>query len=231
MYQSCTRTLIARLQLLMLIQDRVSLEEIRSDTRNYKMSAEDVSEIKSKSGNSRLRQERERRGWTQSDVAERVRTTRINVGRWENGQTFPSPYYRQKLAELFGKSLQELDLIPEGAEERNEENVPLEESNPPLSPPIWSVPYRRNPFFTGREEILAHLYTVLRSSRTVALTQPQAISGLGGIGKTQIAIEYAYRYRDQYKAIFWVNASTREALSADFAALAILLGLSEQYES
>ena len=194
------------------------------------MSAEDVSEIKSKSGNSRLRQERERRGWTQSEVAERVRTTRVNVGRWENGQTFPSPYYRQKLAELYGKSLQELELIPEGAEESNEENIPLAETNLPVSSPVWSVPYRRNPFFTGREEILTHLYTVLRSSKTVALTQPQAISGLGGIGKTQIAIEYAFRYRDQYQAIFWVNASTREALSADFTALAILLDLPEKHE-
>lgn len=230
MYQSCTSTFLAGLQSLMLIQDRVSLEEIRSDARNYRMSAEDVSEIKSKSGNSRLRQERERRGWTQSEVAERVRTTRINVGRWESGQTFPSPFYRQKLAELFGKSLQELDLIPEGAEERGEDSVPLAENNPSLSPPIWNVPYRRNTFFTGREEILAHLYTVLRGNKTVALTQPQAISGLGGIGKTQIAIEYAYRYRDQYLAIFWMNASTREVLRADYVTLATLLDLPEQHE-
>src|SRR5690348_9958243 len=113
----------------MLIQDRVSFEEMRSDARNYKMSAEDVSEIKSKSGNSRLRQERERRGWTQSDVAERIRTTRINVGRWENGQTFPGPYYRQKLAELYGKSLQELGLLPESAEERSEGNTPAVQNN------------------------------------------------------------------------------------------------------
>ncbi len=160
------------------------------------MSAEDVSEIKSKSGNSRLRQERERRGWTQSEVAERIRTTRVNVGRWENGQTFPSPYYRQKLAELYGKSLQELDLIPASAEERNEESVPLEENNAPISPPVWNVPYLQNPFFTGRDTILSYLYTVLRNKNAAALTQAQAISGLGGIGKTQIAIEYAYRYRD-----------------------------------
>lgn len=194
------------------------------------MSAEDVSEIKSKTGHSRLRQERERRGWTQSEVAERIRTTRVNVGRWENRQTFPGPYYRQKLAELYGKSLQELDLIPEGVEEHDEASIPLAENNPPIAPPIWNVPYRRNPFFTGREEILAHLYTELRSSKTVALTQPQAISGLGGIGKTQIAIEYAYRYRDHYRAVFWVNASTRDTLNTDFAELVVLLGLSEQYE-
>lgn len=200
------------------------------------MSAEDVSEIKSKPGNARLRQERERRGWTQGELAERLGTTRINVGRWENGQTFPGPYYRQRLAELYGKNLQELDLLPESAEERGREEevstITTAESgsSSPTTSPIWSVPYRRNPFFTGREEILAHLYAVLRNSRTVALTQPQAISGLGGIGKTQIAIEYAYRYRDQYQSIFWVNASTRDALSADFAALAVLLDLPEKHE-
>ncbi|MGH2497347.1 MAG: tetratricopeptide repeat protein [Ktedonobacteraceae bacterium] len=188
----------------------------------------------SKSSTSRLRQERELRGWTQSEVAERIGSTRINVGRWEKGETVPGPYYRQKLAELFGKSIAELGFIPEHSEERNREEVnPVAESDShisfPPAQPIY-VPYRRNPFFTGREEILAHLYTVLRSSRTAALTQAQAISGLGGIGKTQIALEYAYRYRDHYKAIFWVNASTREALNTDFAALVAHLGLPEQYE-
>ena len=76
-------------------------------------------------------------------------------------------------------------------------------------PSIWNVSYRRNPFFTGREVILSDLYTMLRNGKTAALTQPRAISGLGGVGKTQIAIEYAYRYRDFYQAIFWLTASTR----------------------
>ena len=61
------------------------------------------------------------------------------------------------------------------------------------------------------------------------MTQAQAISGLGGIGKTQIAIEYAYRYRDEYQAILWVTASSREAFSADFVMLAALLDLPEQH--
>src|ERR1700694_3839850 len=184
---------------------------------------------------SRLRHEREQRGWTQSEVAERIGSTRINVGRWEKGESFPSPYYRQKLGELFGKSIVELGLLPESVvgRDREEEAHIITNTDPPTSLPalpIWSVPYRRNPFFTGREEILIHLYTVLRSSRTAALTQPQAISGLGGIGKTQIALEYAYRYRDHYKAIFWVNASTRETLNTDFASLSTMLDLPEKHE-
>src|SRR6266851_3930014 len=197
------------------------------------MGTENASEAKKFSGPvvSRLRQERERRAWTQSDVAERIGTTQINISRWETGITFPGPYYRQRLGELFGKSLQELSLIPESSEEHNEPASTFSgtpDSIPPL--PTWNVPYRRNPFFTGREEILAHLYAALRSSKAAALTQTHAISGLGGIGKTQIAVEYAYRYRDHYQAIFWINASTRDALSADFVKLAALLDLPEQQE-
>src|SRR5229473_1189033 len=196
------------------------------------MGAEDAAKKFSRSVVSRLKQERERRAWTQSEMAERIGTTQINVSRWENGITLPSPYYRQRLGELFGKSIQELGLIPESNEEQNAEVSPFAGTPDSLNltPPLWNVPYRRNPFFTGRKEILDHLYTVLRSSKAAALTQTQAISGLGGIGKTQIAVEYAYRYRDHYQAIFWITASTRDALNADFVMLAALLDLSEQYE-
>src|SRR5580704_9194638 len=116
------------------------------------MSIGDASEVKnlSRSITSRLRQERELRGWTQSEVAERIGSTRINVGRWENGAYFPSPYYRQKLGELFGKTIQELGLIPKGGEEGNDGGVAFPEidshTSPSLPSPIWNVPYRRNPF-------------------------------------------------------------------------------------
>ena len=178
---------------------------------------------------SRLKQERELRAWTQSEVAERIGTTQVNVSRWEKGITTPGPYYRQKLGELFSKSIDELGLISLKTEEVDT-SAPLSDSTPSLFPPIWNVPYRRNPFFTGREDILNHLNAVLQNSKTAALTQAQAISGLGGIGKTQIAIEYAYRYRDEYQAILWVNASSREAITVDFVKLATVLDLSERFE-
>jgi tetratricopeptide (TPR) repeat protein len=178
---------------------------------------------------SRLKQERELRAWTQSHVAERIGTTQVNVSRWEKGITLPSPYYRQKLGELFNKSIQELGLIPQKNEEVSTSSA-LSDSKPSSSLPIWNVPYRRNPFFTGRDNILSHLYAVLQDNKTAALTQAQAISGLGGIGKTQIAVEYAYRFSDVYQAILWVTASSREAFTSDFVKLAALLDLPEQHE-
>src|SRR5947209_18368488 len=59
----------------------------------------------------RLRYERERRGWSQADVAEKVRCDTKTVGRWESGERLPRPYHRQALCELLGKSAEELGLL------------------------------------------------------------------------------------------------------------------------
>ena len=68
----------------------------------------------------------------------------------------------------------------------------------------------------------------LQSGQTAALSQPQAISGLGGIGKTQFALEYAYRYRQDYHAVLWARAESREVLLSSYAAIASLLQLPER---
>ena len=88
---------------------------------------------------------------------------------------------------------------------------------------LWNVPYPPNPFFIGQEALLTRLADTIK-------TQPQAISGLGGIGKTQMAVEYAYRHQQDYQAIFWVRADTHEALVSGFVALAELLNLLEKNE-
>jgi tetratricopeptide (TPR) repeat protein len=90
------------------------------------------------------------------------------------------------------------------------------------------VPYPRNPQFTGREDVLTQLETALLQSNAAALTQPQAIRGLGGIGKTQTAVEYAYRHRNAYAAVFWVKAELREELMTGFGEIAKVLQLPQQ---
>lgn len=95
--------------------------------------------------------------------------------------------------------------------------------------PLWNVP-QRNLLFTGREEVLHQLYEALRADKTAALAQPQAISGLGGIGKTQTAVEYAHRYRDDYVAVLWVRAETDSSINADFVTIADLLALPVKQE-
>ena len=70
----------------------------------------------------------------------------------------------------------------------------------------------------------------LTQSASAALTQPQAISGLGGIGKTQTAIEYAHLYRAEYPAVLWSGADSRDALRSGFATFANLLNLPQKDE-
>ena len=88
--------------------------------------------------------------------------------------------------------------------------------------PVWNIPFERNPFFTGREDILGKIREALLSSGRAAF------SGLGGIGKTQTALEYACRQKDDYSHILWVKAESKESLISDFAQLASLLNLPEK---
>ncbi len=55
-----------------------------------------------------------------------------------------------------------------------------------------------------------------------------ALSGLGGIGKTQIAIEYAHRYRNDYNAVFLIRTDTETALTAGLVEIAGVLALPER---
>ena len=178
--------------------------------------------------NQLLRQARLERGWTQKDVADRIGAPlNLNVNRWERGTSKPSAYYIQKLCEVFGKTPAELGLLSPQPQEvhssAKQDQQPISASLEPRR--LWNVPFRHNPFFTGRTDLLAMLHDQLNQNRSAALTQSQALTGLGGIGKTQTALEYAFRYRDTYNAVFWVRAAGRETLIADFVALAHLLDL------
>ena len=92
----------------------------------------------------------------------------------------------------------------------------------------FKVPYLRNQFFTGRQDILEDVHHALTQESAVAITQVKAISGLGGIGKTQTAVEYAYRYfydTQTYDYVFWIRSDSAEILHNEFANIASQLAL------
>ena len=82
----------------------------------------------------------------------------------------------------------------------------------------------RNADFTGREEILQQLHAGLAQDGT-ALVTAQALYGLGGVGKTQVALEYAHRYRAEYDLVWWIPAEHVQGISLSLAELADRLGL------
>ena len=103
-----------------------------------------------------------------------------------------------------------------------------EETAPPFRVP-FRVPFLRNPFFVGREQDLANLHAALTSGSPVGIRSalPAAgagLTGMGGIGKTQLAVEYCYRFRDAYPGgVFWLNAAGAD-WRGEFADLGRILG-------
>ncbi|MCW9035485.1 MAG: FxSxx-COOH system tetratricopeptide repeat protein [Rhodospirillales bacterium] len=94
--------------------------------------------------------------------------------------------------------------------------LPLSGSTPNNLPP-------RNLDFTGREELLTSLHDALQSNQATSLTQ--AVAGLGGVGKTELALEYAHRFGGDYGLVWWLRAETPESLMTSFVELAPYLGL------
>jgi tetratricopeptide (TPR) repeat protein len=94
---------------------------------------------------------------------------------------------------------------------------------PRTTPPVWRVP-TRNAVFTGRAEVLEQLHDRLVGT-SMAVVAPMALHGLGGVGKTQVALEYAHRYMADYDLIWWINAEQDELINPVLAPMAQSLGI------
>jgi hypothetical protein len=90
-------------------------------------------------------------------------------------------------------------------------------------PPVWNVPYHPNPYFTGRDLLLAEVHA--RLTTPDVQTRRVALTGLGGMGKTQLAVEHVYRQRADYDLVWWVRSEQPTSLLSDYAALARQLPL------
>jgi len=100
--------------------------------------------------------------------------------------------------------------------------VPLAESPAPRFPEtsvaIWNVPHQRNPRFTGREELLAAVKRNLgRKGKALKIA---VLYGLGGVGKTQIALQYLHDRQKDYSLVWWLRAEKPSTLALDYAKLA-----------
>ncbi|MBX6387620.1 MAG: tetratricopeptide repeat protein [Frankia sp.] len=90
-------------------------------------------------------------------------------------------------------------------------------------PVVWGNVPQRNKNFTGRESLLEMLREHVTAEVTAVL--PHALQGLGGVGKTQLAVEYAYRYASHYQVVWWIPADQHALVRASLAALAPRLGI------
>lgn len=97
------------------------------------------------------------------------------------------------------------------------------ESAAMVVPEVWGNVPQRNKNFTGRVEVLGELRQRVTTEATALV--PHALHGLGGVGKTQLAIEYAYRYAGEYQAVWWVPADQTALVRSTLAALAPRLGI------
>ena len=83
----------------------------------------------------------------------------------------------------------------------------------------------RNRNFSGREGLLLRLYADLRADAAAAVLPVGAVHGLGGVGKTQLALEYAHRYHSDYDLVWWIPAAEPSTAATALAALAGRVGV------
>ncbi|MEU6012900.1 FxSxx-COOH system tetratricopeptide repeat protein [Streptomyces sp. NPDC047515] len=114
------------------------------------------------------------------------------------------------------------DPLPASAETRPGPRYPAD------TPEVWGGVPRRNTRFTGREELLNKAYRAVQDAGPGAGVV--TLYGMSGVGKTQLAAEYVYRFGSEYDVVWWVPADRRALYRQRLAELAPELGLSTGVE-
>lgn len=90
-----------------------------------------------------------------------------------------------------------------------------------------NLPIIRNSFFTSREDILESIHINFETHENRQIIQ--VLSGIGGVGKTQIAVEYAYLFLDCYPLIWWIKSETKQGIIDSYMELGRNLGISDNH--
>jgi transcriptional regulator with XRE-family HTH domain len=172
------------------------------------------------SPNKMLHRARVLRGWSQATLARQLDTSRKNVSRWERGETVPSPYYRERLCQLFNMDAQALGLLP-SLEKNHPSNAGMSPTLP-LIDPAFPGPLPDTQPLIGREKLLQDLLQHVQPGSITHLHGPP------GVGKTSLVQALALhpqiseRFHD---GILWVGLGPTPDIPHHMARLARLLGI------
>jgi tetratricopeptide (TPR) repeat protein len=119
-------------------------------------------------------------------------------------------------------------LLPEGGQMTAPDLSHSEESGRSLvrQPQVWGAVPLRNPDFVGRDELLEQLrFRLLEPGDRATAVLPEALHGMGGVGKSQTVVEYIYRHAQEYDIVWWIPSEHPTTIRSSFVDLAKRLGI------
>jgi hypothetical protein len=134
-------------------------------------------------------------------------------------------FQKRNTIQLFGCDEQEARnrLLAEISRRRSEPQAPpafpgatqrpkdIQPTFPEDLPPIWTIEQHRNPIFVPREQILKELHDNYKDNQNEFI-YIQALYGICGCGKTEIAREYAYQHKEEYRTVLWIDAHSEDSI-------------------